>query len=295
VQQQTKKPQRQRTSTKAMNNTSPLVPQGSLPPKGKSTIKIAFFTIVAIHVVVIGGMLMQGCSKDKAGATAQKVDDQAQPIAAVPTQDPMATQDPAAPAANVGQPAPITAAPAPAPAPTPAPAPAPAPIVATPAPAPAAPAEGKEYKIAKGDTLGAIAKKNHVSLKALQTANPGVDEKKLQIDQKIVIPAATASAAPATATAAPAADVADSSTYKVKAGDMLEKIAKSHGTTVKAIMALNGLKSANRLQLGQVLKMPAPKAAAPAAASADTAPAHASVVSAPAATVASAPSATANP
>ena len=41
-----------------------------------------------------------------------------------------------------------------------------------------------------GDTLGAIAHKNGISLKALMEANPGVNPKKLQIGQKIQIPPA---------------------------------------------------------------------------------------------------------
>lgn len=281
-----------------MNTTSPLVPQGSLPPKGKSTIKIAFFTIVAIHVVVIGGMLMQGCSKDKQSATAPKADEA--PIAANPT-DVAPQVDPAITPAT-GNITPTTAATA-ITTPTPTALPTAQPLTAVQPPAPVAPvapaADAKEYTIAKGDTLGGIAKKNHVSLKALQDANPTVDAKKLQIDQKIQIPASTASVTASTGSAvAPAAadaTASDSSSYKVKSGDALERIAKSHGTSVKAIMALNGLKSANRLREGQVLKMPAPKAAATAPAEA---PAHASVVSAPTATVASAAPAatgTANP
>ena len=76
-----------------MNTNSPLVPQGSMPPKGKSTIKIAFFTIVALHVVVIGGMLMQGCSKDKAAVAQTTEDPNAQPGMA-PTQTDTLAQTP---------------------------------------------------------------------------------------------------------------------------------------------------------------------------------------------------------
>jgi LysM repeat protein len=61
--------------------------------------------------------------------------------------------------------------------------------------------------------------------------------------------------------AAPPAPGDDTLTYKVKSGDTLMKIARSHGTTVKAIKALNGLKT-DQIKVGQVLKLPA-KAAAP--------------------------------
>ncbi len=86
---------------------------------------------------------------------------------------------------------------------------------------------GKEYAIAKGDTLGSVAQKNHVSLKALEDANPGVNPLKLQIGQKIKIPdGAAPTAASDTATDAAAGDTIDA--YTVKPGDALEKIAKKN-------------------------------------------------------------------
>jgi LysM repeat protein len=42
-----------------------------------------------------------------------------------------------------------------------------------------------EYVVAKGDTLGGIAKKAGVSLKALQDLNPGVNANRMQIGQKL--------------------------------------------------------------------------------------------------------------
>jgi len=46
----------------------------------------------------------------------------------------------------------------------------------------------------------------------------------------------------------------------VKRGDTLNKIARAHGTTVKAVKAANGLTS-DRIAVGRVLKMPEPKMA----------------------------------
>jgi LysM repeat protein len=42
-----------------------------------------------------------------------------------------------------------------------------------------------EYAVAKGDTLGGIAKKVGLSLKVLQDLNPGVNPNKMQIGQKL--------------------------------------------------------------------------------------------------------------
>jgi LysM repeat protein len=44
--------------------------------------------------------------------------------------------------------------------------------------------------------------------------------------------------------------------YTVKSGDSLTKIAKAHGTTIKAIRAENNL-TTDRITVGQKLKIPA--------------------------------------
>ena len=61
--------------------------------------------------------------------------------------------------------------------------------------------------------------------------------------------------------ASPAATSTDSSgttTYVVKSGDMLEKIARRHGTTAKAIMRENNLRT-TLIKVGQKLKIPSGK------------------------------------
>ena len=46
-----------------------------------------------------------------------------------------------------------------------------------------------------------------------------------------------------------------SNTYTVKAGDTLSKIAKQYGTTVNALVSLNGIKNKNLINVGQVIKL----------------------------------------
>jgi peptidoglycan endopeptidase LytE len=66
-------------------------------------------------------------------------------------------------------------------------------------------------------------------------------------------PAKPAPAKPAPAKPAPAAPAAG--TYTVKKGDNLTKIAKANNTTVAKLVGLNGIKNANLIQIGQVLKL----------------------------------------
>ena len=49
-----------------MNEPSPLVPQGSFESQArrKSHVRIAVFGILAVHVVVLGGLLILGCKRE---------------------------------------------------------------------------------------------------------------------------------------------------------------------------------------------------------------------------------------
>ena len=61
-------------------------------------------------------------------------------------------------------------------------------------PPPVTPA-ATEYIVVKGDILETIAKKNGVTVKALEAANPGVVPTKLKIGQKLVDPGGGSAAA----------------------------------------------------------------------------------------------------
>jgi LysM repeat protein len=131
------------------------------------------------------------------------------------------------------------------------------------APEPAQPS-ARQYVVVKGDSFYKIAKANKVSVKALAGANSGVDIAKLKVGQVLHLPSgaevATASASTlpssASATAGPSAG-----SYVVKRGDTLDRIARAHGTTVRAIKAANGLTS-DRIVVGRSLKMSGTKAPA---------------------------------
>ena len=247
-----------------MNKPSPLVPQGSLPDKGRSHFRITVLATLAVHVVLLCVLLIAGCNKkdptdqaanpDNTGGTPAPQSTEPSPWPAnPPTPPPSPTQDhavvtppPLVPSNNtvVAPPVPIT-----------------------PEPVNPAPAAGvTEHTIVKGELLATIAKKYGVGWKAIEAANPGINPNRLKIGDKIKIPAPKSGAAPAAVPAA-AAVVGDGAvkTYKVKSGDNLMKIAKSHGVGVKALRAANGLKT-DQIKVGQTLKIPA-KAPAPTAAS----------------------------
>jgi LysM repeat protein len=217
-----------------MNNPNPFVPKGSLleqQSKRHSRVKFAVFCVLAIGITSLTAMLIQGCKRE------QTETDNTAPT--LETNLP-ATIDTNLPQMQASNP-PVQ----------------PPPVVVNP---PATEAAAAEYVVVKGDTLAKIAKKNGVTLKALKAANPGVDPTKLKVGQKLSVPA-SAAAAPEVSTGASGGG----ETYTVKSGDSLMKIAKTHGTTVKAIESENNL-TTTKIKVGQKLKIPAKaEASTPAA------------------------------
>ena len=238
-----------------MNNPNPFVPQGSLleqQSKRRSRLKLAVFCVLAVGVAGLSAMLIQGCKREQTESTDNTSSMDTNPPAIADTTDtnqpPMDTNPP------------VVAAPPVAPTPPP---------VVTPPPVETS---GTEYVVIKGDTLGKIARKNGVKLKALEDANPGVVPTKLKVGQKLTIPAAT-SVAPESTTATDTTGVSGGEeVYTVKSGDTLTRIAKANGTTVKAIESENNL-TTTKIKVGQKLKIPASaETAAPAPAPAPAAP-----------------------
>ncbi|MFZ0829412.1 MAG: LysM peptidoglycan-binding domain-containing protein [Verrucomicrobiia bacterium] len=232
-----------------MNNPNPFVPQGSLleqQSKRRSRMKLGVLCVLVIGVAGLTAMLIQGCKREQVSEeNTPPVDTNT--VAAVDTNAPsMVASNPPVVAP------PVAVAP---------------PVVETP---------GTEYVVVHGDTLGKIAKRNGVSLKALEAANPGVEPTKLKAGQKLTIPAGGTAPSATGAAAATDMGMGGSETYVVKSGDTLTKIAKAHGATIKAIKAASNL-TTDHIKVGQKLTIPAKAEAAAPAPMAAPAPAPASV------------------
>ncbi|HXT12446.1 MAG TPA: LysM peptidoglycan-binding domain-containing protein [Candidatus Angelobacter sp.] len=245
-----------------MNNPNPFLPQSSFfqeqKNRARARLKIAVYFSISLSVMALMALLIQGCRKPNDVADNGGVDTNNTPQ--LPTNPP----DMAA-GSNTAMTPPPTETNPPAPVPVPVtPPPPPPPVVATPV--------GEDYTVVKGDTLAAIAKNNHVSLRALEDANPGVDAKRLKIGEKLHLPAASStSATPMNNGAADEAAAGGEQTYKVKSGDTLTSIARRFHVSIKALESANHLGTTS-IKVGKVLKIPATAAAAPAPAPTETAP-----------------------
>lgn len=248
-----------------MSNSNPLIPQGSLleqQARSKSTFQMAAF-IVALHVVVVGGFLFLGCKKEE-NQPPPAVDTFSPPPpvfsetrSVPPLTDPIVPPtDPSAYVPPVVNP-PLTSAPPPTFIPEPIPeATIPPPFVPAPPPTIPIPSPGTEHVIQKGDVAYNLARKHGVTLKQLQEANPGRDLARLKVGDKVQIPAARVESSSPTAVSAKSSTTGSTgTTYTVKGGDNLSRLAKKFGTTVKAIRDANGLTS-NDIKVGQKLNIP---------------------------------------
>jgi len=199
--------------------------------QGRAKFKLAVFCVIGVHVVGLMALLLtQGCKREQVPPAGDVQPPLADVSTNLPTMDGY-SNDVATAASNAV--AATTAIPAP------------PPLTST----------GTEHVIVKGDTFYDLAKKYNVTMQALKDANPTVNPAKLQLNQKIVIPAPTA---PATAVTPPVTTptVPGETTYKVVSGDNLTKIGQKFGVSPSAIRSANNLTS-DRIVVGQTLKIPA--------------------------------------
>ena len=152
------------------------------------------------------------------------------------------------------------------------------------------------YTVQTGDTLLSIATQHGIGLAELTALNPQVTPEFLNVGDELTIPASASSApssaptagsgAAGTAPAGASGDQGGVIEYTVAAGDTLAAIATRYNTTIDAIVRENSLASADQIQEGQKLRIPAgstvPVSTVPAATQpAGTAPAAGVETSAP--------------
>ena len=115
------------------------------------------------------------------------------------------------------------------------------------------------YEVQPGDILGAIAERHGVSMQDLIRWNPGLDPDRIRVGQRITIRGGTT---PRTGGAAAATGSPD--TYVVQSGDTMMGIAGRLGVGYQDLMAANPNVDANRIFVGQRLRVPATRAGAAA-------------------------------
>ena len=129
----------------------------------------------------------------------------------------------------------------------------------------------REHRVQRGDTLSKIAAEYRVSLAALMRVNGMTNRSMIRVGQMIRLPTDDATAppdatlvraeVPSSDAGAPAVTPTLASTsaegvYVVRRGDSIERIATRLGVDAQALIAANGIRNRNVIQVGQQLIIP---------------------------------------
>ena len=108
------------------------------------------------------------------------------------------------------------------------------------------------YKIKKGDTLGAIARRNGITVGSLQRMN-GMKTTKLSVGKNLIVKQTVKAVEPqkqeSNSVLASSGEIKNTY-YRVKKGDTLSSLAKNNKTTVAHLQRMNGMKS-TKLSVGK--------------------------------------------
>jgi N-acetylmuramoyl-L-alanine amidase len=126
------------------------------------------------------------------------------------------------------------------------------------------------YQVKKGDTLEKIALKHHTTVRSIRTLNHLKSDEPVYAGRKLKVPvekpdedlpaepaASAKGQKPDVKKASAAEPVQNLTTYRVKKGDTLEKIASRCDTTTAELLKLNNMKLKDPLWVDRKLKVPA--------------------------------------
>lgn len=133
-------------------------------------------------------------------------------------------------------------------------------VLTIPTAAPAAPATPRTHTVVAGDTVWDLARAHGTTVRAIVEAN-GLDAAAtIRIGQTLTMPgSARATTAAEATTPAPA-----TRSHTVVSGDTVSALARSYGTTVRAIVDANRLDGRATIRIGQRLTIPGGASASPA-------------------------------
>jgi membrane-bound lytic murein transglycosylase D len=124
-----------------------------------------------------------------------------------------------------------------------------------------------EHIVARGETMGHIARRYRVSSRLLADANPKASPRRLRVGQRLIVPtggAISSSVARRMADPVPAAGTSTSGYHRVRRGETLSGIADEYGVSQRDLRAWNKLGRRGHIRAGQRLRVAPPGARRPA-------------------------------
>ena len=118
-----------------------------------------------------------------------------------------------------------------------------------------------EHFMARGETLGHIARRYHVSQPMLLAANPKLNPRRIRIGQRVVVPTGgipSTRVARRMSEAVVAAGTSTGAFHRVRRGETISEIADEYGVTQRELRTWNRLDNRRRIRVGQRLRVVSP-------------------------------------
>jgi membrane-bound lytic murein transglycosylase D len=124
----------------------------------------------------------------------------------------------------------------------------------------------REHFVARGETLGQIARTYRVTLEDIRLANPKVDPRRLRLGSRLIIPVSGVAFDPRAAALAEEPDAprrrhaAPGGTHRVESGESWWTLSRRYGVTIANLRQWNDAGPSAGLRIGQLVKVGAPGA-----------------------------------
>lgn len=124
----------------------------------------------------------------------------------------------------------------------------------------------REHFVARGETLGQIARAYRVTLEDIHLANPRVDPRRLRLGSRLIIPVSGVAFDPRAAALAEEPDAprrghaARGGTHRVESGESWWTLSRRYGVTIANLRQWNDVGASAGLRIGQLVRVGAPGA-----------------------------------
>ena len=120
-----------------------------------------------------------------------------------------------------------------------------------------------DHYVSRGQTVSEIARRYHVSVAMLESANPRIKTRALRVGQRLIIPM-SGRVVPSSAWSVPpepryrrvSRTEASSGSHRVRSGETASQIARRYGVSLAELLNYNGLTMQSVIRSGEVLRIP---------------------------------------
>jgi len=120
-----------------------------------------------------------------------------------------------------------------------------------------------DHYVSRGQTVSEIARRYHVTVAMLESANPHIKTRALRVGQRIIVPM-SGRVVPSSAWSVPpesryrrvSRTEASTGSHRVRSGETASQIARRYGVSLAELLNYNGLTMQSVIRAGEVLRIP---------------------------------------